>query len=154
MLAEAFSLGATLLKPTRVILHCSDTPDKGDRFDIDDVRRWHIEERGFSDVGYHWFIKRDGLLQSGRPPDQMGAHCKGENDDSIGICYSGTAKPTGQQVKTLLALYAHLWKTHGIDWRNWFGHYEFNQYKSCPGISMVVFRNLLRLQHGILEKKE
>lgn len=48
-----------------------------------------MTERGWSDVGYHYVITRDGRIQVGRPLDRAGAHAKGYNQSSIGICYVG-----------------------------------------------------------------
>lgn len=69
------------------ILHCSAT-EEGKQFDVDDIRRWHLD-RGWSDVGYHYVILQDGTIQLGRPLELVGAHCKGRNKNSVGICYIG-----------------------------------------------------------------
>lgn len=45
--------------------------------------------RGFLGVGYHIVIKRDGTAENGRPIDTVGAHTKGHNSTSIGICMIG-----------------------------------------------------------------
>lgn len=74
-------------KITKIILHCSATPE-GKAYTIDDVRRWH-KERGWRDVGYHYVIHLDGSVHQGRPEQQTGAHCLGQNRCSIGICYIG-----------------------------------------------------------------
>lgn len=71
----------------KIIIHCSDTPD-GRAVTVDEIRRWH-KERGFSDIGYHYVIMLDGSVCDGRPLEQAGAHCKGQNAHSIGICYVG-----------------------------------------------------------------
>ena len=74
-------------KIDKIIIHCSDTPD-GRAVTVDEIRRWH-KERGFSDIGYHYVIMLDGSVGDGRPLEQAGAHCKGQNAHSIGICYVG-----------------------------------------------------------------
>jgi N-acetylmuramoyl-L-alanine amidase len=56
--------------------------------DADRVDEWH-RQRGWSGIGYHFFIKRDGQIQTGRPLEKSGAHTKGQNKNSIGICYAG-----------------------------------------------------------------
>ena len=74
-------------KINKHIIHCSDTPD--DRHvTVDDIRAWHIK-RGWNDIGYHYIINRDGSLALGRPVEKIGAHCKGNNGDSIGTCLIG-----------------------------------------------------------------
>ena len=71
-----------------IILHCSATPEGRD-VSLDDIRRWHVDERGWSDVGYHFVITLDGMVHVGRPMDIAGAHVKGRNANTIGICYIG-----------------------------------------------------------------
>lgn len=81
-----------------IILHCSATP-AGRDFTVADLRRWHVG-RGFSDVGYHWIVYRDGTIHPGRPENIPGAHCKGHNARSIGVCYIGGTSATGQPADT------------------------------------------------------
>lgn len=72
----------------RIIIHCSATRE-GQDIDAATIKRWHTQDRGWSDIGYHYVIKLDGCLEAGRPLDRTGAHVKGHNKDSIGICYIG-----------------------------------------------------------------
>ena len=53
-----------------------------------EIRQWHLA-RGWLDVGYHYIIRRDGTLESGRPPTRAGAHARGFNQESLGICMVG-----------------------------------------------------------------
>ena len=71
----------------KIIIHCSATPE-GKEFSVDDIRRWHLQ-RGFADIGYHFVIYLDGSVHVGRPLAKAGAHCKGHNAHSIGVCYIG-----------------------------------------------------------------
>lgn len=71
-----------------IIVHCSDTPPRMD-IGATEIRRWHVTERGWSDIGYHLVIKRDGSFDNGRPLDINGAHALGFNHRSIGICLIG-----------------------------------------------------------------
>ena len=73
---------------TKIIVHCTATPE-GREVDVEEIRKWHTEERGWSDVGYHFHIKLDGTLQEARPIERTGAHCAGQNFCSIGISYAG-----------------------------------------------------------------
>ena len=75
-------------KIDKIIIHCSATPEGRD-VTVEEIRKWHVEERGWSDIGYHIIIDRDGSVQTGRPLERKGAHTRGENDNSIGICYIG-----------------------------------------------------------------
>ena len=72
----------------KIIIHCSATPEGRD-VDIETIRGWHINERGWSDIGYHYVIELDGTIKKGRPISRSGAHTKGYNKNSIGICYVG-----------------------------------------------------------------
>ena len=54
----------------------------------DDIHRWHIAN-GWSGIGYHFFVRKDGSVYRGRPIDVTGAHTYGKNSDSIGICFEG-----------------------------------------------------------------
>ena len=74
-------------KITEIIIHCSATPEGRD-YTVDDIRRWH-KERGYSDVGYHYIVYRNGILAQGRDINVVGAHASGHNAHSIGICYIG-----------------------------------------------------------------
>lgn len=86
-------------KIKEIIIHCSATKEDVD-FDINDIRRWHVEENGWEDVGYHYFIKLDGTIQKGRDIEKQGAHCKGHNRNSIGICYCGGLDSEGKPKDT------------------------------------------------------
>lgn len=54
----------------------------------DEIRRWHLD-RGWADIGYHDLIDRDGTVMTGRPINKVGAHCKGHNTGTIGVCLIG-----------------------------------------------------------------
>lgn len=71
-----------------VVLHCSATPEGRD-VSAAEIRRWHVEERGFEDIGYHFVVRLDGTVERGRDLNRPGAHCKGFNRRSIGVCYVG-----------------------------------------------------------------
>jgi N-acetylmuramoyl-L-alanine amidase len=74
-----------------IVIHCTATTgdDAGD-VDIDTVRRWHTRApRSWSDVGYHYLIRRDGSVEVGRPLSRPGAHVRGHNASTIGIVYTG-----------------------------------------------------------------
>ncbi len=75
-------------KINKIIVHCTAT--KCDHnVTTDDLRKWHVEERGWNDIGYHFFIDLKGEIHECRPIEKTGAHTRGHNFDSIGICYAG-----------------------------------------------------------------
>lgn len=86
--------GAKAHRVTRVILHCSATRPDWMQHDpvtakVEAIRIWHKRDRGWSDIGYHWVVDRDGRRAPGRPERIIGAHVKGWNRGSIGICLIG-----------------------------------------------------------------
>ena len=70
-----------------IVIHCSATRAT-QSYTVDDCRRDH-RARGFADIGYHYYITRDGVVHAGRALYQVGAHATGYNRHSIGICYEG-----------------------------------------------------------------
>ena len=70
-----------------IVIHCSAT--RVDRtltaFDLETLHR----RRGFNGTGYHYYIRKDGTTLLTRPIERIGAHAKGFNASSIGICYEG-----------------------------------------------------------------
>ena len=81
-----------------LVIHCSAT--RCDRaFPVEALRAAHLA-RGFTDIGYHFYITRDGALHPCRPIRQIGAHALGWNRHSIGICYEGGLDPQGHPADT------------------------------------------------------
>lgn len=75
-------------KINELIIHCTAT-DAFVPVTVNDLLKWHVTERGFSGIGYHYFIDIKGNIIRCRPIELVGAHCKGHNAHSIGICYAG-----------------------------------------------------------------
>lgn len=84
---------------TELIVHCSATP-AGRDVTASDIRRWHKEERGFADIGYHFVVRLDGRVECGRPMAVVGAHCRGHNSRSVGVCYVGGIGSDGRPADT------------------------------------------------------
>ncbi len=80
-----------------IIIHCSATPE-GKDYTVNQIRQWH-KQRGFSDIGYHYVVYRDGSIHTGRPIERIGAHCSGHNAYSIGVCYIGGVAKDGKTPK-------------------------------------------------------
>jgi len=81
-----------------IIIHCSATRE-GKDFRAADIERWH-REQGFAMIGYNFVVDLDGTVEVGRPLSMTGAHCKGWNDRSIGICYVGGLDENGKPKDT------------------------------------------------------
>ena len=121
---------------TEIIVHCSATPE-GKDYTVNDIRRWH-KQQGWSDIGYHYVIYRNGHIEPGRDVDISGAHCDGHNSHSIGVCYIGgvardgkTAKDTRTlaQKAALLSLLKDLRELY--PGAKIYGHRDF-AHKDCP----------------------
>lgn len=109
---------------TDIIIHCSATPPSAD-IGVAEIRKWHTDPkpkgRGWSDVGYHFIIRRDGTIEKGRPLERPGAHARGHNSNSIGICLVGgvdssqaaTCNFTRKQFANLSTLVDSLLQIHG-----------------------------------------
>ena len=87
IIAQLQAYNPHIRKITGIVIHCSAT-EEGEDFDISDIDRWH-KKRGFNRVGYHFVIKLDGTIQTGRELSMIGAHVSGHNKNTIGICYIG-----------------------------------------------------------------
>lgn len=81
-----------------IVIHCSAT-----RADVplsprqlDEMHR----QRGFDGCGYHYYVRRDGEICTMRPVDRPGAHAKGYNQHSIGVCYEGGLDEQGRPADT------------------------------------------------------
>lgn len=74
-------------KVKEIIVHCTATKEGRD-VSMWELICWH-RNRGFRTVGYHYIIGLDGTVHRGRPEDEIGAHCLGHNNNSIGVCYVG-----------------------------------------------------------------
>lgn len=68
----------------KIIIHHADAKE----CDAETINKWHIA-RGWNGIGYHFVVRKNGTIEEGRPIDTVGAHCTGQNVDSIGICFEG-----------------------------------------------------------------
>lgn len=118
----------------RIVIHCSASGDVS----VNTIRKWHLE-RGFRDTGYHFVIRQSGWIELGRPVEQSGAHARGYNAHSIGICLTGgkggVMDYTEPQMDSLVTL------VHGLVARhpNAFvcGHNDLTDAKTCPNFSVT-----------------
>lgn len=129
----------------KIIIHCSATPE-GRHVGIDEIDCWH-RAAGFRRIGYHFVIYLDGTVVSGRPIEEVGAHCRGQNSDSIGICYVGGTDSYGNprdtrtthQRRALIELVKSL-KSRFPDARI-YGHNDFAA-KACPSFNVHKDKDL------------
>lgn len=120
-----------------IIIHCTGTvPSTGTT--VEAVRKYHKEHNGWKDIGYHYLIYLDGSIHQGRPIDQVGAHCKGHNTGTIGICYVGgvDAKNNPKDTRTEAQVFAlrklvNALKTTFPTIKKVSGHNQYSS-KPCP----------------------
>ena len=134
-------------KINKIILHCTATREGRD-YSVETMRGWHMK-KGWSDIGYHYVISLNGDIHKGRPVERQGAHVRGHNKDSIGICYIGgvdkdmRAKDTRtpEQSKSLDAL---LWGLMNQYSATLHGHNEFSA-KACPSFDVKIqYKHLIK----------
>jgi N-acetylmuramoyl-L-alanine amidase len=126
-------------KINRIVIHCAATKECQD-VKTETVRQWHLD-KGWSDIGYHYVIELDGSYGIGRDENTVGAHVKGINTNSIGICYIGGVDKemnpldtrTLEQKESLEILIKHLMLKYPD--AELCGHNEFSS-KACPSFNV------------------
>jgi len=124
--------------PKGIVIHHSLTKD-GKVEDYAGIKRYHIEEKKWDDIGYHFVIEQSGdkvAIITGRPADMIGAHCEGHND-MIGICVVGNYDVgfetlSQEKMNELVALVKNLFSMYGLGPTDVFKHSRFAP-KTCPG---------------------
>jgi|SRR5210317_191112 N-acetylmuramoyl-L-alanine amidase len=128
-------------KTDMIVIHCSATPADMD-IGVEKIKHWHVVENGWDDVGYHYVIKRDGTLETGRDESMVGSHARAVNGTSIGICLIGGSNKSGdwennflpEQFDTLEQLISTLQDKYDI--KKIIGHYEVDDKKKCPSFNV------------------
>jgi N-acetylmuramoyl-L-alanine amidase len=80
-----------------IVIHCSATRVTQD-IGVAEIRKMHLA-RGFADIGYNLVIRRNGVVETGRGQDAVGAHVEGYNSRSCGICLVGGVGPDGKKAE-------------------------------------------------------
>ena len=126
-----------------IVVHCSDSDDSLD-IGLKQIKEWHTlpppKGNGWSDVGYHFIIRRNGKIELGRKLSDIGAHVKGFNSRSIGICTVGRSRFTERQYRTLYGLLRALKREFKLGVDQVKGHYELDPNKTCPNLNMDWIR--------------
>ena len=112
----------------RVFLHCS-ASDRPEHDNAATIRQWHLA-RGFSDIGYHFYVRKDGTVERGRGIEITPAAQEGHNRNTIAICLGGLEAFTDEQFDTLRDLCGQIHAVlPGVTFH---GHCEVNPGKECP----------------------
>lgn len=126
-----------------LIVHCAATYDTMD-IGAAEIRRVHVEENGWRDIGYHYVIRRDGTIEKGRDDSVVGAHVKNHNAHSIGVCLvGGLSKQNGKTIEVAnytpeqySSLHSLLLKLHcEYPEADLHGHQDYAN-KFCPGFDV------------------
>ncbi len=128
---------------TLIVIHCSAVkPDQ--LSSVAQIDSWH-RDRGFKfGVGYHYVVRRDGSIETGRPEWMVGAHCLNHNKYSIGVCYEGGLDARGQPADTRTAAQKATLRQLLTDLHRRYpravivGHHDLNPQKECPCIKNVA----------------
>jgi N-acetylmuramoyl-L-alanine amidase len=126
-----------------IVIHCTATRPSQD-IGVRELRKWHTEDRGFTDVGYHYVVRRDGTVEDGRPEPVPGAHARGHNQNSIGIVLCGGVDDRGtpdfnfsfKQLEALNRLVGRLVDAYGE--LAIVGHRDLSN-KACPCFDVGEF---------------
>jgi N-acetylmuramoyl-L-alanine amidase len=135
-------------KVENIIVHCSATREGDDSINAEVIDQWH-KKRGWKGIGYHFVVLIDGSIETGRMINKCGAHTKGMNCSSIGVCYIGGVESernedgkyeakdtrTPEQIATLLELLRLLKKIYPEAKIN--GHRDFAA-KACPSFDATT----------------
>lgn len=122
-----------------VIVHITASNDNAT---VADIKAGHIA-RGFSDIGYHWIVDREGIVHKGRSESIIGSHVAGYNTDTIGISYIARGSDSDQngtygrymtdiQRSALERQIAVILKRYGLTIKDVSGHNQYNLGKACP----------------------
>ena len=127
-------------KTDTVVIHCTQTPADMD-IGADKITEWH-KVRGFDTIGYHFVIRRDGTIETGRDINMVGAHAVAVNGTSIGVALAGGGTPSMGwennfapiQFETLKTILLKLKSEYEIE--KIIGHYQVDDKKECPSFDV------------------
>jgi len=131
-------------RTTAIAIHCSATKPTQD-IGAREIRQWHVRDNEWADIGYHYVIRRDGTIETGRPDDVLGAGIKDHNAETLHICLVGGLTAEGKAGKvfsdtftdaqeiSLFHLIAAMEEKYPDATGNVLGHRDFPRVaKDCP----------------------
>lgn len=125
-----------------IIIHC-DASDNPKHDNAETIDRWH-KERGWSEIGYNYFIRSNGTIEIGRSIEKIPAHAKGYNSNSIGICLHGLDKFTVDQFQSAAKLVKNLLEIHDLEKKDVIPHNMVNKHKTCPNFDISKILDYLQ----------
>ena len=152
----------------QIIVHCTATrPDWWEKKTINEqvkeVEKWHVVDRGWKAIGYHYLVGRNGEVVQGRPIEMIGSHARGHNKDSIGIALFGGFGSDADDLATehftplqLAAAYDLIRKLQGqynIKNERVIGHNRISS-KACPGFRVQKWLAGMSLSEATAKKPE
>jgi N-acetylmuramoyl-L-alanine amidase len=126
-------------KIDKIIIHCAATKPSMD-IGVKEITEWHLA-KGWKTIGYHYVIRRNGTIETGRNKDRIGAHTEGQNANSLGVCMAGGINDKGQPAdnftKSQWGSLERLMRILKADfpWATIHGHNEFAA-KACPSFDV------------------
>lgn len=134
-----------------IVVHCSATRCNR-RYTLEQLRHDHVVVNHWRDIGYHFYITLDGIVHPCRPVERMGAHARGYNGHSIGICYEGGLNENGCITDTRTPEQKEAMRRLIIDLHRRFpsirtvlGHRDLpGVQKSCPSFNAWQLQSLLK----------
>jgi hypothetical protein len=133
---------------TLIIIHCS-AVRPNQKSGVKEIDRWHRAKGWKYGCGYHFVVRRDGTVETGRPMEIIGAHCEHHNAHSIGICYEGGLDAEGHPTDTRTFLQKRVMRALLEELHAKFpnaiiaGHNVFYPMKACPCFdAMEEYRDL------------
>lgn len=115
---------------------------------VEDIHQWHLGN-GWSGIGYHFYVRKDGSIYRGRPENTIGSHCKGQNSVSIGISFEGDYMKESSipevQFAAGMELISYLKEKYNLSEIG--GHNEYFN-TECPGVNFPI--NRFKTGHGLV----
>lgn len=116
-----------------IVVHCSATPGDMDIGAVE-IDRWH-KENGWGSIGYHAVIRRSGRLEPGRSPKYAGAHAKGHNYSSIGVCLVGGVNELNDPENNFTEEQFDTLRNYLSTLKMWYGDVDIVGHCDLPGVT-------------------
>lgn len=146
--------GGTMRDVALIVIHHTAAAESA--WGWDDIRADHIENNGWTDIGYHYGVSKNGTLETGRAESKVGAHAYGNNSNSIGVVLLGDFHdsgelPTEAQLDTTAELLEELLERYGLELEDVKPHSELGSssgHTDCPGFDWDWFTDEMKARLG------